>query len=382
MTGVIAMRWWRHRWIVAGLIVAGWVSLTADAQELAITPAAKEIHFSGLLFDGHNDLPWQMRELAGGSFDKLDIALRQPKLHTDIPKLKESGLKAQFWSVYVPAETDVTGDALVKTLEQIEIAHAMFRRYPETFEQAKTADDVVRIAKSGKIASMLGVEGGHSMQGSLPILKKFHDLGVRYMTLTHNKNLSWADAANDKPVHGGLTEFGEEVVREMNRLGMLVDISHVSPGTMRDALRVTKAPVIFSHSSTRALTDHPRNVPDDILRELPKNGGVVMINFFPGFIVPTEELKRDKKARGTLQNVADHVEHAIKTAGIDHVGLGGDFDGIDRTPVGMEDVTKYPALTQELVNRGYTREQLHKLLGGNILRVLRAAEDVAKNFRE
>jgi membrane dipeptidase len=258
----------------------------------------------------------------------------------------------------------------------------MFRRYPETFEQAKTADDVVRIAKSGKIASMLGVEGGHSMQGSLPILKKFHDLGVRYMTLTHNKNLSWADAANDKPVHGGLTEFGEEVVREMNRLGMLVDISHVSPGTMRDALRVTKAPVIFSHSSTRALTDHPRNVPDDILRELPKNGGVVMINFFPGFIVPTEELKRDKKARGTLQNVADHVEHAIKTAGIDHVGLGGDFDGIDRTPVGMEDVTKYPALTQELVNRGYTREQLHKLLGGNILRVLRAAEDVAKNFRE
>ena len=348
------------------------------AEEPSISRAALEIHHSSLLFDGHNDLPWRMRELVGGSFDKLDITQRQARLQTDIPKLKLGGVKAQFWSVYVPAETDVTGDALTKTLEQIEIAHAMFRRYPETFEQAKTADDVVRIAKSGKIASMLGVEGGHSMQGSLPILKKFHELGVRYMTLTHNKNLAWADAANDKPVHGGLTEFGEEVVREMNRLGILVDISHVSPDTMRDALRITKAPVIFSHSSTRALTDHPRNVPDEILRELPKNGGVVMINFFSGFITPTAELKRDKTARGTLQNVADHIDHAVKIAGIDHVGLGGDFDGIDRTPVGLEDVSCYPTLTQELISRGYTREQLHKLLGENILRVLRAAEEVAK----
>lgn len=374
------MSWMTFRCVVAATVInlVGAFS-TLHSQPLNISPAALEIHHSGLLFDGHNDLPWRMRELVGGSFDKLDIAQRQPQLHTDIPKLKQGGVKAQFWSVYVPAETDVTGDALVKTLEQIEIAHVMFKRYPETFEQARTADDVERIVKSGKIASMLGVEGGHSMQGSLPILKKFHDLGVRYMTLTHNKNLSWADAANDKPVHGGLTEFGEEVVREMNRLGLLVDLSHVSPDTMRDALRVTKAPVIFSHSSTRTLTDHPRNVPDEILRELPKNGGVVMINFFPGFIVPTAELQRDKKARGTLQHVADHVEHAIKTAGIDHVGLGGDFDGIDRTPVGLEDVSTYPALTQELVKRGYTREQLHKLLGSNILRVLRAAESVAKN---
>jgi membrane dipeptidase len=347
------------------------------SQSPAISEAAREIHFSGLLFDGHNDLPWQIRELAGGSFDRMDITQLQPKLQTDIPKLKKSGLKAQFWSVYVPAETDVAGTALVQTLEQIEIAHTMFRRYPDVFEQAKTADDVERIAKTGKIASMLGVEGGYSMQGSLPILKKFHDLGVRYMTLTHNKTLFWADAATDKPQHGGLTEFGEEVVREMNRLGMLVDLSHVSPDTMRDALRVATVPVIFSHSSTRALTDHPRNVPDDILRELPKNGGVVMINFFPGFIVPTEELKRDKNARGTLANVADHVDHAIKTAGIDHVGLGADFDGINRVPVGLEDVSTYPALTQELVNRGYTREQIHKLLGGNILRVLRRAEVVA-----
>lgn len=364
-----------------GFVLAFTASLagSAFAQSPAISDAALEIHHSGFLFDGHNDLPWQIRELAGGSFDRMDITQLQPKLHTDIPKLKKSGLKAQFWSVYVPAETDVTGDALVKTLEQIEIAHAMFKRYPDVFEQAKTVDDVERIAKTGKIASMLGVEGGYSMQGSLPILKKFHDLGVRYMTLTHNKTIFWADAATDKPQHGGLTEFGEEVVREMNRLGLLVDLSHVSPDTMRDALRVTTAPVIFSHSSTRALTDHPRNVPDDILRELPKNGGVVMINFFPGFIIPTEELKKDKDktARGTLANVADHVEHAIKTAGIDHVGLGADFDGINRVPVGLEDVTMYPALTQELVNRGYTREQIHKLLGGNILRVLRAAENVA-----
>ncbi len=373
------MMWQQSPWAIVGFTcVCLSLSKLVSAQPPAITPAAMEIHHSGMLFDGHNDLPWQMRELAGGSFDKLDIAKLQPQLHTDIPKLKRGGVKAQFWSVYVPAETDATGDSLVKTLEQIDIAHAMFKRYPDTFELAKTADDVERIAKSGKIASMLGVEGGYSMQGSLPILKKFHDLGVRYMTLTHNKNLSWADAANDKPEHGGLTEFGEEVVREMNRLGMLVDISHVSPDTMRDALRVTTAPVIFSHSSTRALTDHPRNVPDNILLELPKNGGVVMINFYSGFIVPTTELKRDKEARGTLQNVADHVEHAIKTAGIDHVGLGGDFDGINRTPVGLEDVSTYPALTQELLNRGYNREQLHKLLGGNILRVLRVAEAVAR----
>lgn len=372
------MSTWRIAFCVWLVLLTGLVCDIVSAQSPTVSDSTWDIIHSGLLFDGHNDLPWQIREFAGGSFDRMDITQLQPKLHTDIPKLKKSGLKAQFWSVYVPAETDASGDALVKTLEQVDIAHAMFKRYPEVFEQARTADDVERIAKTGKIASMLGVEGGYSMQGSLPILKKFHELGVRYMTLTHNKNIFWADAANDKPEHGGLTEFGEEVVREMNRLGMLVDLSHVSPDTMRDALRVTAAPVIFSHSSTRALTDHPRNVPDDILRELPNNGGVAMINFFPGFIVPTDELKRDKNARGTLANVADHVEHAIQVAGIDHVGLGADFDGINRTPVGLEDVTCYPALIQELVNRGYNREQLHKLLGSNILRVLRAAENVAK----
>ncbi len=362
------------------VLLGAWISMPGDlfAQGPVISDEARAIHANGLLFDGHNDLPWQLRKLAGGSFDALDIAIPQPKLHTDIPRLRAGGLKAQFWSVYVPAETAQAGDALLKTLEQIEIVHAMLKRYPDVFEQARTADDVVRIAEAGRIASMLGVEGGYAIEGSLPILKKFHDLGVRYMTLTHTKTIPWADSATDEPKHGGLTEFGEAVIREMNRLGMLVDLSHVSPDTMRDALRVTTAPVIFSHSSTRALTDHPRNVPDDILRELPNNGGVVMINFFSAFIAPTAELARDKETRGTLAQVADHVEHAIRIAGIDHVGLGADYDGVTRLPVGLEDVSTYPALTTELLRRGYPREQLHKLLGDNILRVLRAAEAVAQ----
>jgi len=349
----------------------------ASADDLA--DRAREIHFSGLLFDGHNDLPWQVRKLGEGSFDRLDIALPQPKLHTDLPRLKQSGLKAQFWSVYVPAETDATGDALLKTLEQIQIVHAMLKRYPEAFEQAFTADDVERIARRGRIASMIGVEGGHSIQNSLPVLKQLYDRGARYMTLTHTKSLDWADSCADEPRCHGLSPFGEEVIREMNRLGMLVDLSHVSVATMRAALKVTKAPVIFSHSSARALCDNPRNVPDDILKQLPANGGVVMINFYPTFIVPTAELAKDKNARGSLNTVVDHIEHVIQVAGIDHVGLGGDFDGIGKTPVGVEDVAAYPAITTELVRRGHSREAIHKILGANILRVLRAAEQVARD---
>jgi membrane dipeptidase len=342
---------------------------------LPITPEALDIHHSGLLFDGHNDLPWQIGKLAGGSFDTLDIAQPQPRLHTDIPRLKPSGLKAQFWSVYVSVETIDAGDSLLRTLRQIELVHQMVERYPETFELAATADDVERIARAGKVASLLGVEGGHSIEGSLPVLGRFYDQGVRYMTLTHSRSLDWAGSSADEKA-GGLTPFGEEVVREMNRLGMLVDLSHVSVATMRDALAITKAPVIFSHSSARAICDHPRNVPDDILRALPANGGVVMVNFFSGFIVPTAELARDKEARGTLAIVVDHIDHIAKTAGIDHVGIGSDFDGITRVPVGLEDITKYPAITQELLNRGYNREQIHKILGGNALRALRAAEQV------
>jgi membrane dipeptidase len=277
--------------------------------------------------------------------------------------------------VYVSVETIDAGDSLLRTLRQIELVHQMVERYPETFELAATADDVERIARAGKVASLLGVEGGHSIEGSLPVLGRFYDQGVRYMTLTHSRSLDWAGSSADEKA-GGLTPFGEEVVREMNRLGMLVDLSHVSVATMRDALAITKAPVIFSHSSARAICDHPRNVPDDILRALPANGGVVMVNFFSGFIVPTAELARDKEARGTLAIVVDHIDHIAKTAGIDHVGIGSDFDGITRVPVGLEDITKYPAITQELLNRGYNREQIHKILGGNALRALRAAEQV------
>ena len=338
-----------------------------------VSEQARKIHQSGMLFDGHNDLPWQVWQKGGSSFETLDIAKAQPRLHTDIPRLKKSGLKAQFWSVYVPAETDATGDALLKTLGQIDLVHKMVKKYPEMFEMAATADDVERIAKQGKIASMLGVEGGHCIENSLQNLKRFYDLGVRYMTLTHSRSLGWADSATDKPSARGLSPFGEEVVREMNRLGMLVDLSHVSPETMKAALRVTKAPVIFSHSSARAICDHPRNVPDDVLRELPKNGGVVMINFFSGFIVPMDEQKRDPKSRGTLELVVDHIEHVVKVAGIDHVGIGSDYDGINRVPVGLEDVSRYPAITEELLKRGYDEQAIHKILGGNVLRVLRQA---------
>jgi membrane dipeptidase len=282
--------------------------------------------------------------------------------------------------VYVPAETDSTGDALLKTLGQIDLAHRMVKKYPDVFEMAATSDDVERIAKNGKIASMLGVEGGHCIANSLQNLKRFHDLGVRYMTLTHSKSLGWADSATDKPQTGGLSPFGIEVVKEMNRLGILVDLSHVAPETMKAALKASQAPVIFSHSSARAICDHPRNVPDDVLKELPKNGGVVMINFYSGFIVPVEELERNPKSRGDLPLVVDHIEHVIKVAGIDHVGIGSDYDGIKSTPVGLEDVSRYPAITQELLNRGYDQQAIHKILGGNVLRALRQAEQTAKKL--
>lgn len=366
-----------------GLAVAvclfGVASVRADEPEtkLVISEEARKIHRSGMLFDGHNDLPWQIWQIGNSSFETMDIAQPQPKLHTDIARLKAGGLKAQFWSVYVPAETDLTGDALLKTLGQIDLVHKMVKKYPEVFEIAKTADDVERIAKQGRVASMLGVEGGHCIENSLQNLRRFYDLGVRYMTLTHSRSLGWADSATDKAQNGGLSEFGKEVVREMNKIGMLVDLSHVSPQTMKDALEISEAPVIFSHSSARAICDHPRNVPDEVLKLLPKNGGVVMINFYSGFIVPTEELKRDAKRRGTLHIVVDHIEHVIKVAGIDHVGIGSDYDGINRTPVGLEDVSRYPAITQELLNRGYDQKAIHKILGGNVLRALRQAEKVA-----
>jgi membrane dipeptidase len=373
---------------LAAVVLAGVLPHVAAAQELArnqnrtVSDEALKIHHAGLLFDGHNDLPWQIRKLGNGSLDKVDITQRNPELHTDIPKLKESGLKAQFWSVYVSADTIDSRDALLRTLEQIHIVDEMLKRYPEVFEQASTADDIERIAAAGKIASMMGVEGGHSIEGELGNLQRFYDRGVRYMTLTHSRSLPWADSCTGEVISDGLSPFGEEVVREMNRLGMLVDLSHVSPATMKDAIRVSAAPVIFSHSSAQAICDHVRNVPDDVLRMMPENGGVVMINFFSSFVVPTAQLEQDKQARGSLGTVVDHIEHVINVAGIDHVGIGSDYDGVTRLPVGLEDVSTYPAITQELLNRGYDAEQIHKILGGNILRVLRQAERVAGKLRD
>lgn len=349
-------------------------------QPIEISEEARRIHFSGSLFDGHNDLPWTMRAQANSSFDKVDIA--QPtSFHTDIPRLRAGGLKAQFWSVFVPSSTATTGNATIMTMEQIDVVDEMLRRYPETFERAGTAADVRRIVAEGKVASMMGVEGGHSIENQLGLIQRFYDRGVRYMTLTHSKNVDWADSATDEPRHQGLTEFGKEVVREMNRVGMLVDISHVSPATMHATLDVSAAPVIFSHSSAKAICDHPRNVPDDVLRRMPENGGVVMVTFVSGFIAPTETLKREPKSRGTVYDVCNHIEHVIKLAGIDHVGLGGDYDGVTSLPYGLEDVSKYPAITQILLERGYNEQQIHKLLGGNILRVMEAAERVTAELQ-
>ncbi len=376
-------------------------------QPVVLTDAARAIHKDALLVDGHNDLAWQFREKNDLSFRSVDIRRPQKDLHTDIPRLREGGVGAQFWAAYVSVSTRKTGEAVKQTLEQIDVIHRFVKGYPDTFEFARTADDIERIRKAGKIASLIGVEGGHSIDNSLGVLRTYHDLGVRYMTLTHSETLDWADSATDAPKSNGLSPFGEEVVAEMNRLGMLVDLSHVSADTMRHALRVTRAPVIFSHSSAFALAEHPRNVPDDVLKLMPKNGGLVMINFYSGFVVPEaarrrklmfEQVRELKKKfpnekefeaamrqwrkdnpipKGTIHDVVDHIEHVIKVAGIDHVGLGSDYDGIDSAPAQLEDVSKYPLITQELLNRGYTKEQILKVLGGNFMRVFRAVEKAA-----
>ncbi len=377
-----------------------------------LTEAALAIHRDALVFDGHNDLPYQLREQKDLFFRRLDLTQHQKTLHTDIPRLRKGNVGAQFWSAYVEAETAHDGTAVRKTLEQIDIIHRLVRQYPDTFELALTADDIVRIRKQGKIASLIGVEGGHSIDNSLGVLRMLYALGTRYMTLTHSETLDWADSATDKAKNNGLSEFGEQVVLEMNRLGMLVDISHVSAETMRHALKVTKAPVIASHSSAFALANHPRNVPDDVLKLVTKNGGVIMVNFYSGFITPEgaramkdmfqvgrklrkqypnekefqEAFGQWRKAHpfptGGVHDVVDHIEHIIKVAGIDHVGLGSDYDGINSAPRQLEDVSCYPYITQELLNRGYNREQIHKVLGGNVLRALRQAEAVARDLQK
>jgi len=356
------------------------------------------------IVDGHNDLPWAIRESASAPRDVAAYDLRRRTTgQTDFERLREGGVGGQFWSVYVPYDRI----SAVTQLEQIDIARRVVARYPEQLAFAATADEVERALRSGRFASLFGMEGGHAIENSLGALRAFYGLGVRYMTLTHSKTLDWADSATDVARHGGLAPFGEEVVREMNRLGMLVDLSHVSPATMEDALRVTEAPVIFSHSSARALCDHPRNVPDSILKGLKANGGVVMVTFVNAFISgefarasaplwkeweerskgTTDPLARRKiqleiqarmpKIKVTIAQVADHVDHVRKVAGIDHVGLGGDYDGNSDWPEGLEDVSGYPRLFAELVRRGWSDEDLARLANGNILRVMRAVEDAA-----
>jgi membrane dipeptidase len=381
---------------------------TKPREPVKVTDEARRIHREAIVIDGHNDLPWQFREKKDLSFLTIDIAKPQKQLHTDIPRLRAGGVGAQFWSAFVPAERRKDHTAVRETLEQIDVIYRMVRAYPETFEMAYSADDIVRIHQSGKIASLIGVEGGHSIDDSLGVLRMLYRLGTRYMTLTHSETLDWADSATDKPKNNGLSPFGEQVVLEMNRLGMLVDISHVSADTMKHVLRVTRAPVIASHSSAYALAEHPRNVPDDVLALVKKNGGVIMVNFFPGFIVPEaaramkdmfqqfRELRakypddKDLQAAleqfrkehpiptGSVHTVVDHIEHIIKVAGIDHVGLGSDFDGINAVPKQLEDVSCYPNITQELLNRGYSKEDIVKVLGGNLLRAFRQAEEMAK----
>lgn len=367
------------------------------------------------LIDGHNDLPWQLRERFHDQLAKLDLrrdatGLRPP-LHTDIPRLRRGMVGGQFWSVYVPVE--LAGPAAVQAvLEQIDVVHRLAELYPDTFELAATAGDVVRIHRAGRIASLIGVEGGHSIGDSLAVLRELYRAGARYMTLTHSKNDAWADSATDQPAHAGLTRFGEEVVREMNRLGMLVDLSHVAPRTMQAAMTVSAAPVIFSHSSARALTGHPRNVPDEVLAMLPREGGVVMVSFVTVFT--SEEVRVQSAERNgaearlkalypedsgrverelaawtaahpaphaTLAQVADHIDHVRRVAGIDHVGLGSDFDGMTELPDGLGDVAQYPVLLAELLRRGYSDEDVKKVAGLNLLRVLREAERVSASLR-
>jgi len=340
--------------------------------------------------------------------EKFDLSKRLDSGQTDIPRLREGGVKAQFWSVYIPSEHENPARTVT---EQIDLVHRLIEKYPADLELALTADDVERIVKSGKIASLIGIEGGVAIENSLAQLRAFHQLGARYMTLTHNTTLDWADAANDTPRHDGLTHFGERVVKEMNRLGMLVDISHVSPATMVDALRVSQAPVIASHSSAYALCPSPRNVPDDILALVKQKGGVIMVNFYSGFIVAdaarkakaiAEQFRTEypdpaarkqametwyrtegaKLPRGTIKDVANHIDHIVKIAGIDYVGIGSDFDGITRWPEGLEDVSSYPRLTEELLRRGYPESDVHKILGGNILRAFREAGNVARRLRQ
>jgi membrane dipeptidase len=377
--------------------------------EAASITAARDLLTRFPLIDGHNDLPWALREADTTASAPTDIAEPVDFTHTDLPRLAAGGVGGQFWSVWVPSELDESA-AVVTTIEQVDLVNQLARRYPAVLEIATTAADAERIGAAGKIASLIGAEGGHSIGSSLPVLRALYQIGVRYLTLTHNKNVRWADSGTDRPAVGGLTAFGREVVREMQRLGMLVDLSHTAATTMSDALDVAAAPVIFSHSGALAISDHPRNVPDSILARLAGNGGVCMATFVLPFVsqasrdwelLVDDEMGRqgldylDMAARYAfaatwqppvppppvrLAEVADHIEHIREVAGIDHVGIGGDYDGTDRLPEGLADVSCYPALIAELTGRAWSEADCAALTRGNILRVLRDAESAAASI--
>lgn len=373
--------------------------LLAQAETDPALVRARRVLRASPLIDGHNDLPWVIREDTRAPRDVEAYDLRKRTTgDTDLQRMRSGQVGAQFWSVFIPGEIKDSGYARVQ-LEQIDIARRVIERYPEALSLATSASDVTAAFRNGRIGSLLGMEGGHAIENSLGALRSYYRLGVRYMTLTHNVTLDWADAAMDAPRHNGLTPFGRDVVREMNRLGMIVDISHVTPKVMHDVLDVAEAPVMFSHSSARALTDHPRNVPDDVLRRLQRNGGVVMVTFIPAFVsqsVATWELRlgelttgkpADEAARlraeyaratpkpvATLKDVADHIDHVRKMAGVNHVGIGSDFWGDPDMPTGLEDASRFPYLFAELIRRGWSDADLAKLAGGNMLRVMRGAE--------
>ncbi len=397
---------------VAAVLTAG--PVLAQTPDAAGEARARRILERTPLIDGHNDLPWALRQNHGNDPRAVDLTANldaSTELHTDIPRLRAGGVGGQFWSVYVPA-TMSPPDAAVATFEQIDTVKRIVAAHPDVFELATTADDIQRIHRRGRIASLIGMEGGYSIDDSLGLLREFYDSGARYITLTHSRTTTWADSATDAPKWGGLSPFGEAVVREMNRLGMMVDLSHVSEETMLDAMRVSDAPVIFSHSSARAVTAHPRNVPDSVLRLMPEDGGVVMVTFVPGFVSETvrawnaaraaedARLKSlhpgDPKAVtdgltawqaahpipvATIADVVAHIQHVREVAGIDHVGLGGDFDGVDALPVGMEGVDAYPRLLAALMAGGWSEADIRKLAGENALRVMRAVEAVAASKR-
>jgi membrane dipeptidase len=346
--------------------------------------AARAVLAQAPLVDGHNDLPWTLRDRFGSDLSAVDLTVEQPSMHTDLPRLRRGMVSGQFWSVYVPSSLSGS-EAVTAVLEQIDLTHEIIAQHSDQLALVRTAEAAESAFDQGKVASLLGAEGGHSIGGSLRVLSALHRLGVRYMTLTHNDNTPWADSATDVPAVGGLSDFGRRVVAEMNRLGMLVDLSHVAATTMHAALDVATAPVIFSHSSCRAVTDHVRNVPDDVLERLPGNGGVLMVTFVPQFVSQAvadfDSGSGATAPRATIADVVAHFDHAREVVGVDHIGIGGDYDGCPDMPDGLADVASYPELFAALLERGWSSSDCAKVAGRNVLRVLQAAEETAADRR-